>query len=68
MAADTPPDRTSSRAACPICGRAAEPGCRPFCSARCRDQDLLNWLDGRYAVPAIEADDEEEETQADQGA
>ena len=39
---------------------------RPFCSSRCRDQDLLNWLDGRYALPAVEAD-EEEDAEADQG-
>jgi len=68
MAADAHPDGAASPAACPICGRAAEPRFRPFCSARCRDQDLLNWLDGRYAVPAIEADNDEEDGQADQGA
>ncbi len=43
-------------AKCPICGRPSEPRLRPFCSARCRDQDLINWLDGRYAVPAVETD------------
>ncbi len=32
---------------------------RPFCSARCRDQDLLNWLGGRYAVPSTENDEDE---------
>jgi hypothetical protein len=29
---------------------------RPFCSARCRDRDLLNWFSGRYAIPAQEAE------------
>jgi endogenous inhibitor of DNA gyrase (YacG/DUF329 family) len=43
---------------CPICGRPAEPRLRPFCSARCRDQDLINWLDGRYAVPAVETEED----------
>lgn len=33
---------------------------RPFCSARCRDIDLGRWLDGAYAVPAVEIDDDEE--------
>jgi endogenous inhibitor of DNA gyrase (YacG/DUF329 family) len=33
---------------------------RPFCSARCRDIDLGRWLDGAYAVPAVEVDDDED--------
>lgn len=33
---------------------------RPFCSARCRDLDLGRWLDGAYAVPAVEVDDDED--------
>jgi endogenous inhibitor of DNA gyrase (YacG/DUF329 family) len=45
---------------CPICGRPVEPRFRPFCSARCRDQDLLNWLGGRYAIPAQESEADEE--------
>jgi endogenous inhibitor of DNA gyrase (YacG/DUF329 family) len=24
---------------------------RPFCSARCKRLDLLNWLEGRYSLP-----------------
>lgn len=24
---------------------------RPFCSARCKQVDLLNWLEGRYFLP-----------------
>ena len=56
-----PVERSRPNAArCPICGRPAEPGLRPFCSARCRDQDLLRWLDGRYAVPAAETDTDDE--------
>lgn len=48
---------------CPMCGKPSEPRFRPFCSARCRDQDLLNWLGGRYAIPAqeSEADDLDDE-------
>lgn len=43
---------------CPRCGRPGDPRYRPFCSAGCRDRDLLDWLEGRYAVPAVEAEDE----------
>ncbi|MDT7935044.1 MAG: DNA gyrase inhibitor YacG [Sphingomonadaceae bacterium] len=43
----------SSSADCPICATPALPGpLLPFCSARCRDRDLLNWLSDRYALPA----------------
>jgi uncharacterized protein len=50
---------------CPICGRPRDPRYRPFCSPRCRDQDLLGWLDGRYAIPAEESEAEDEDTGAD---
>ena len=45
--------------ACPNCGRPRDPRFRPFCSARCRDSDLLRWFKGDYAIPAteIEPDD-----------
>jgi hypothetical protein len=33
---------------------------RPFCSKRCADVDLGNWLKGGYAIPAVENDDEAE--------
>lgn len=54
-----PTDPPTAR--CPICGRPADPRFQPFCSRRCRDQDLLNWLSGRYAVPAVESDDAEDD-------
>jgi endogenous inhibitor of DNA gyrase (YacG/DUF329 family) len=28
----------------------------PFCSPRCRDRDLVQWLDGGYAIPGPPAD------------
>jgi uncharacterized protein len=46
---------------CPICGRATERRWRPFCSKRCADIDLGRWLTGKYAVPAEEAPDPDEE-------
>ena len=43
-------------ASCPIC---TKPGLRPhipFCSARCAQIDLGKWLNGDYAIPAHEAE------------
>jgi endogenous inhibitor of DNA gyrase (YacG/DUF329 family) len=35
----------------------------PFCSVCCADIDLGRWLGGRYAIPAAEpGEDEEEQT------
>lgn len=42
---------------CPTCGRPRQQRFRPFCSATCRDRDLLAWLDGRYRVPAVDVED-----------
>jgi hypothetical protein len=36
---------------CPICGKPRHPDHTPFCSTRCRDRDLLQWLDDGYALP-----------------
>lgn len=54
--------------ACPICGRPARPGNAPFCSSRCADVDLHNWLTGRYAIPAMSDEDEPEPEIGDQVA
>lgn len=45
---------------CPICARATDPDYRPFCSRRCADVDLGNWLTGRYAIPVEVTDDDAE--------
>ena len=37
--------------ACPLCRRIATREFAPFCSRRCQDRDLLNWLDEGYRVP-----------------
>lgn len=47
-----------SAPACPICGAAAAPDLRPFCSKRCADVDLHRWLGGVYRVETDEADAE----------
>lgn len=36
---------------CPMCGKPRDPAHAPFCSNRCRDRDLLKWLDDGYALP-----------------
>jgi hypothetical protein len=45
---------------CPICGKAASPDHRPFCSARCGEIDLGRWLKGVYRVPTDEAPSQED--------
>ena len=38
---------------CVFCRRhAVEDAWRPFCSERCKLQDLARWADGTYRVPA----------------
>jgi endogenous inhibitor of DNA gyrase (YacG/DUF329 family) len=45
---------------CVCCRRhQVEPPWRPFCSERCKLQDLARWADGSYRMPA-EPDDEDE--------
>jgi uncharacterized protein len=56
-----------ARPVCPMCGRPSQPRFRPFCSPRCRDQDLLNWLDGYYAVLAAETEEDDADRGEDQG-
>lgn len=46
--------------ACPVCGGAAVPDYRPFCSRRCADVDLARWLKGEYRLPTAEAPEEGE--------
>jgi uncharacterized protein len=42
---------------CVWCRRhPVEPAWRPFCSERCRLQDLARWADESYRVPADNAD------------
>lgn len=41
---------------CPICGKSVAPASdpngtfSPFCSRRCKEVDLVRWIDGRYAI------------------
>jgi endogenous inhibitor of DNA gyrase (YacG/DUF329 family) len=43
---------------CVLCRRhPIDPAWRPFCSERCRLQDLAGWIDGSYRVAAEVTDD-----------
>ena len=48
---------------CPICGKPRSDAFPPFCSERCRDRDLVRWLDDGYVVPgpAVANDSENEQ-------
>ncbi len=53
---------------CPACEKPASEKHKPFCSRKCKDVDLINWLSGSYAVPAVELDDiDDEEIDSDDG-
>jgi endogenous inhibitor of DNA gyrase (YacG/DUF329 family) len=42
---------------CAFCrAHPVAPEWRPFCSRRCRLQDLARWVDGAYRVPGEPAD------------
>ncbi len=44
------------RRKCPVCGKPRSEEHTPFCSTRCRDRDLVRWLDDGYAIPGPPAD------------
>ncbi|MEP2737188.1 MAG: DNA gyrase inhibitor YacG [Erythrobacter sp.] len=44
---------------CPICKKARSEDFSPFCSARCKDRDLMQWFGDGYAVAGPPADPEE---------
>jgi len=51
---------------CPICKAPTVAAYRPFCSKRCADLDLGNWLKGTYSVPSQDPEDiENAEEQTD---
>ena len=45
---------------CPLCGKPRSAEHAPFCSTRCKDLDLMRWLEDGYALPGPPALDEEE--------
>ncbi|WP_222846779.1 DNA gyrase inhibitor YacG [Chitinolyticbacter meiyuanensis] len=48
---------------CPACGTPAafspENPYRPFCSARCRTEDLAGWAEERYRIPGSDSANED---------
>ena len=44
-----------------MCGRPAMPADRPFCSPRCRDEDLRRWLTGEYRIPGERQSEQDED-------
>jgi endogenous inhibitor of DNA gyrase (YacG/DUF329 family) len=45
-------DQQDRSATCVFCRRRpADPAWRPFCSERCKIQDLARWAEGAYRVP-----------------
>lgn len=47
---------------CPICGKPRMAEFTPFCSTRCRDRDLLRWLEDGYAIPGKPEVDPDEQS------
>ena len=45
---------------CPICDKPSDHKYTPFCGKRCEQIDLGKWLTGRYAVPVVESEEDEE--------
>jgi endogenous inhibitor of DNA gyrase (YacG/DUF329 family) len=55
-----------SQPLCVFCrARPVEHAWRPFCSERCKLQDLARWADGAYRVPAEPIDDEDDSDTTD---
>jgi endogenous inhibitor of DNA gyrase (YacG/DUF329 family) len=45
-------DRMGEARLCVLCRtRPVDARWRPFCSERCRNEDLARWAEGRYRVP-----------------
>lgn len=42
---------------CPMCGKPTLKDMRPFCSKRCADIDLAEWLNESYAIASQRPED-----------
>ena len=52
---------------CVLCGtRPVDARWRPFCSERCRTEDLARWAEGRYRVPGTPVPPPDEDQDHDQ--
>jgi endogenous inhibitor of DNA gyrase (YacG/DUF329 family) len=53
---------------CAFCRRQpVDPTWSPFCSERCKLQDLARWIDGKYRIPAEPVSDSDSEAENDEG-
>jgi len=52
---------------CPQCGKPEHPDHAPFCSAGCKDRDLLKWLGEGYRIAGPPADPERVDSDGDGG-
>lgn len=57
MAGDNKIAPLRKKVPCPECGTPSSNEDHPFCSDRCRKIDLGRWLNGAYAIPVSEADE-----------
>lgn len=49
----------SNEKPCAYCGKSPRTAAHePFCSPGCQDRDLLQWMNGGYALPASDNEDE----------
>ena len=55
----------NTRAPCPICARPATAATAPFCSVRCKDDDLRRWLVGAYRISGEPTEAEEDGDRAE---
>ena len=55
------------RRKCPVCGKPRSEQHTPFCSTRCRDRDLVRWLDDGYVLPGPPVDPDNDRAQDDEG-
>lgn len=49
-----------AKLACPECGKPSDRGSHPFCSERCKNLDLGRWLNGSYAIPVSEIEENQD--------
>ena len=43
---------------CPMCKQLSSTKFEPFCSEKCANTDLGNWLTGKYYIPGEKVNDE----------
>lgn len=56
---------SASAKKCPMCRKPRSAEHAPFCSPRCKDRDLVRWLDDGYAIPGPPTDPDLPDLEAD---